>query len=823
LPVAAATGGGTKALLEGIRVIDLTGALGVYCTKLLADMGADVIRVEPPEGDALRRQEPLIGGGGNEISPAYLFFNTNKHCLTLDLSSDAGRRRLDGLAAEADIVVQTRHEATAPAAEIDLGHLRRADPGLIHTLISAFGDAGPRCRDAANDLTGLAAGGFLAMVGDPDGPPLQVAGKQAYLAAGMYAAAATLIAVLGRRKTGLGAAIDVSMQEAVSTALETAVTYYDLEGVIRPRMGPSGFSQNRAGAGLFKCADGHVFLLGGGIAGDAGWERMVDWLANKGAGDRETLLGEPWNSTQWRATPEGKAGINDMVDKITAAQDRETLERDAQDHNLSMAAVHTVRDVLGDAHLKARGYYRDVDASSLGLGALVFPGPIARYSKGGFREPALPAAPVTDPAEIIRRLAPRPAAKPPATGAARGALPLDGLRVLDFSWVGAGPLTTRLLSDHGAEVIRVESETRPDQLRHTRPFKDGVPGLNRSGYYNARNAGKRSFLLNMKHPDAPAVALDLAAHCDVIINSFRTGVMERWGLGYDAVRERRPGILYVSMPVFGKTGPKAKDVGYGLTISAYIGLMHLTGYENGPPLGTGTNYPDHIPNPCHSAISILAALYRRQLTGDGMEIEVAQIESTMNIMGPLIVHQSAQAEELRPLGNSDPGAVPHGVFPCTGDDQWCAIAVTSDAQWAALVEALGSPEWAAAEEFRDLAGRTAGRAGIEQNLSRWTRDRTAPEIERALQGRGVAAAQVKDIAALMADEQLQFRRHWIRLAHPETGDATYEAPPFRFDTFAQGPLRSAPLIGADTEDIAQNLLDMDGNAYRAAIRSGLFS
>lgn len=218
--------------------------------------------------------------------------------------------------------------------------------------------------------------------------------------------------------------------------------------------------------------------------------------------------------------------------------------------------------------------------------------------------------------------------------------PLVGLRVLDFAWIGAGALVTKALAELGAEIIRVESRARPDNLRSSPPFRPGTSGLDASGYFASRNPGKKSVALNMKHPKSREIALALARHCDVFTSNFRTGVLERWGMSYDDMREVNPRIVYLAMPMQGRDGPHRDYVGFGSTIAALAGLVHASGVPGRPPVGTGTHYPDHVPNPGHALVAVLAAIYRQQRTGDGQLVELSQLESTVNVVGQAVDRKS---------------------------------------------------------------------------------------------------------------------------------------------------------------------------------------
>jgi benzylsuccinate CoA-transferase BbsF subunit len=396
--------------------------------------------------------------------------------------------------------------------------------------------------------------------------------------------------------------------------------------------------------------------------------------------------------------------------------------------------------------------------------------------------------------------------------------PLDGLRIADFSWVGAGPFLTKPLADHGAEVIKIESRVRTDVIRSMPPFRDGVPGVDRSGYFADRNSSKRSICLDLRDQAARDLALRLIAVSDVVVNNFTPGTMDRLGLGYAAARAVRPDIVYLEMPMQGGSGPHRDFRGYGLSIGAAGGLFGLSGYPDLPPVGTGTNYPDHVPNPLHGAIAVLAALLRRRRTGQGGYIELAQLESTANVIGPALI-AAAAGHPVERAGNDDPLAAPHGVYPCAGEDRWCAIAVTGDAQWSALVRVLGSPGWAAA--FATPDARRAGRDRLDALLASLTRDWKGPDLADALTAAGVPAAPVQNAADLLErDPQLAARGHAVRLDHPVMGESVYSGIPYRLSR-TPGRLRSpAPLLGADTHDVCTRLLGLDEADYRRLSGTG---
>jgi benzylsuccinate CoA-transferase BbsF subunit len=390
---------------------------------------------------------------------------------------------------------------------------------------------------------------------------------------------------------------------------------------------------------------------------------------------------------------------------------------------------------------------------------------------------------------------------------------LDGIRVADFSWVGAGPFLTKPLADHGADVVKVESRTRVDPIRSMAPFAGGIRDPERSGYFANRNSSKRSICLDLKDPRGRDLALRLIAESDVVVNNFSPGTMDRLGLGYDDARAVRPDVVYLEMPMMGMEGPYRDCRGYGLTIAAAGGLLGLTGHPDRPPVGTGTNYPDHVPNPLHAAVAVLAALRKRRRTGQGEYIELAQFESTINAIGPAIV-AAASGEQLGPRGNRDDEAAAHGVYSCAGQDNWCAIAVFDDDQWSALCSVLSLQDWTAHPEFDSDTGRRAAAVMLDKLITAATRDRDAHELADQLCARGVPASAVQHSDDLIdRDVQLRDRGHWVQLDHPVMGPAIYDAPPYRLSA-TPGRLRSpAPQLGADTRAVCTQLLGLPESTY----------
>ena len=397
---------------------------------------------------------------------------------------------------------------------------------------------------------------------------------------------------------------------------------------------------------------------------------------------------------------------------------------------------------------------------------------------------------------------------------------LEGVRFADLTWAGAGPFATKVFADFGADVIKVESSTRVDPVRLGGPYRDGVAGVNRSGYFASRNTGKRSVALNLKSAEGLAVVRDLIRRADVVSNNFGPGAMDRLGLGYEDVKQIKPDIIHLSMPMYGEDGPLSSLLGVGMTISAVTGMMSLTGYGGGPPIGPGTHFPDHAANPYHAAFAVLAALRHRRRTGRGMKIDLAQVESTINTLGIPVLEHALTGEEPERIGNRSLHHAPHNLFRCQGEDDWCAIAVMTDAQWRTLAKVIGRDDLRADADLATAPGRLRRIDELEAAVSHWTATRAAAEIMQTLQGAGVPAGVVSDPRTLIErDAQLRHRGYWQQLDHPELQMATYTSPPFRLDG-ERVELSRPPLLGEHTDAVLGGMLGYSADRIAALRAAG---
>lgn len=384
-------------------------------------------------------------------------------------------------------------------------------------------------------------------------------------------------------------------------------------------------------------------------------------------------------------------------------------------------------------------------------------------------------------------------------------LPLEGIKFVDFTWVGAGPFTTKLFADFGAEVIKVESSKRPDQLRKSHPLV-GNKDLNSSGYFSNRNTNKKSLTLDMKNPKSREIILELVKEADVMSNSFTPNTLDKFGLSYEEVRAVKPDIIYLSMPMQGSIGPHKHFLGFGATINSVIGLTHLTGLPGKTPIGTGTNYPDHTPNPCHAAFAIFTALEYRKKTGKGQNIDLSQVESSISVVPTPLINYTMNKEILEAKGNEHNYKAPYGIYPCQGDDRWCVVSVANDSEWEKFCHAIERPELLKDERFNTQLRRHENRHILDDIVMAWTEKKTPEQVTSHLQSVGVAAGIVEDAQDLLTkDKNFKSRGFWRWLNHPVMGDTVYHGIPFKYSDIPTHYRSSAPLLGQHTEEIVKSI------------------
>lgn len=389
---------------------------------------------------------------------------------------------------------------------------------------------------------------------------------------------------------------------------------------------------------------------------------------------------------------------------------------------------------------------------------------------------------------------------------------LNGLRILDFTRVLAGPYATRLLADFGAEVIKVQSKKTARGAES-----------NTTGYFNTWNRNKRSITLDMDHPEAKEIVLKLAAISDVVIENFAPRVMSNWGLDYERLKEVRPDLIMVRMSAMGQTGPWKDFVAFGPTLQALSGLTYLTSYDTDGPLGLGYAYVDSIAG-LYAVFALLAALEYRDRTGQGLCIDLSEYETACTLVGPALMDASLNRKKILPQGKRpDPGeAAPHGCYKCSGTDRWCVIAAFDEPEWQALCETMGSPGWTREEQFSTLLQRTDHKEQLDQLIGQWTARHTPEEIVALLQEAGVPAGVVQNAEDLAKDPHLAARHFFVKMNHPVLGETFSDACPIRFQEDLSFDWKAAPLLGQDNHYVYMELLGLTEKEFASYLQKGLF-
>ena len=691
-------------MLAPYRVLDLSDETGQSCGKILADLGADVIKVEPPGGDPARRRPPFVDDEpGPDRGLYWLACNANKRSFEADLETEAGRVLFRRLAETADVVVESFAPGRMAGWGLDYSSLAAINPGLVLVSISPFGQRGPHRDYRGPDIVTWAMSGFMSICGEPDGPPEQISDNaQSSFAAGSDAAVGALLALLQRRRRGgRGQHVDVSIQESVIRSSFQVAASWDMEGRNLPR----GYRPSQTPMPwTWRCRDGYVvWLQAVGPHSTTRAAGFFAWLRDEGEG--ADLLALDWEAmVPWQEPPADWSAVVAATAAVFAKYTKAELYEAAMQYGFSLFPVDTAADTMANAQLRARDFWRDVPHPALDR-AIPMPGPFARAT----RTPPLAPRPAPrlgeHTAEILAALPPEPERAP--TGASGGeppavAMPLAGVKVLDLSWFMVGPMTTKVLADYGADVVHVESSVRIDGQRTSGPFRDGVRDPELCADYAQVRTNQRSIALDIGRPGGRDVVLRMADWADVVVNNFSGGAMDRMGLGYEALRARNPAIIYLGCSGQGATGPHRHSKGGGGHYAALAGFNHLTGRPGDPP-GYVSTYTDFIA-PRFNVALLLAALDYRERTGLGQSFDVSQYEAAMHWLAPSLLDYSVNGRVAGRQGNRQAGAAPHGAYRCR-DERWCVIAVRDEAEWRAFRAAIGDPDWAREERFATHAGR----------------------------------------------------------------------------------------------------------------------
>jgi crotonobetainyl-CoA:carnitine CoA-transferase CaiB-like acyl-CoA transferase len=764
-----------EALLEGLRVVDLAGEPAAIAGRVLADLGAEVVVVEPPGGHPLRRQ-PL----------RWVAWTAGKRALEVSGADDP---RLDALLGEAHAVITTPNFPGVLAVDP-----ARA-PHAVWLSVTPFGCTGPRAGWRASDLGVLASSGNMYPTGNPDRPPVRCTEPSGYAHTGGEAA----FAVLSALWTGHAQMIDLSMQECVESANMAFPAGFAKTGSRGRRLGP----QSQRTREIWPTADGWVsFGLRGGKARVPSLEMITKLVAADGI-DASALEAQDWS--QWNpnhAPDDVLRAIEKPIGEYFSRHTMSELYEFACENNLMLAPASSPREILASAQLEARGFF-----AALG-GIDRFPASFVQVrSHDGEAAAARPraAAPQSSAADASFSTGGHHPVNPRWSP---GRPAWDGVNIIELGSGAAGPIATRYFVEHGATVLRIESRTRPDFLRIYALGPDNPHGLEGAPMFDGLNVGKRNVTLNLKHPDAVALVRRLVVEwADAVAENYAPRAMKGFGLYYDTLATLKPDLVMISACLNGQTGPHKDYPGFGGQGAALSGYNWLTGWPDLEPVGPYATITDSLA-PRFVAAALAAGLHYRARTGRGVYLDLSQVEAGTWTLAPWLLAAQIDGVIGARDGNRSAHAVPHGAFPCRDedevDDRWVAIACWTDDEWARLATIIGIDD----PSLASLPARRAGLAEVEAAVAAWTRDRTRGSVAQLLQAEGIEAVPVADFGDIYHDEQLATRGHFVALTHPFMGRGMYERNGFRLSEAPGGYDRAGPMLGQDNDWVLGELLGL---------------
>ena len=815
--------------LDDVTVIDLTqGEAGPFATRLLSDYGANVIKIEPPEGDPARMQPPFHQDEpGPERSAVFLFLNTNKRSVVLDLERAEDRDRLLGLVAGADVVVESFPPGTMERLGLGYQALREANPRIVLTSMTNFGQDGPYRDYQVTDLTLYAMGGPMIASGDVDHEPLKNAGHMTLYHAGIVGALATSLALRAAEGRGEGEHVDLSLLETATHSIDLRLArlmMYQYTGSYgtRPPLASA------VGSGTFPCGDGFYMLSGGPVRLE-GVIRMI--------GQPELLEQPEWATIQGRAQPERIDQFNQYLIPWMISHTKAEITQACIEHGVLGGPINTVADMLEDANFRHRGFFQEIDHPE--TGPLAYPGYSALLRRPDEPMPPRRRAPLLGEhtEEVLAEAAPAPREAPtvPPAGAT-GRLPLEGVRILDFTVVLAGPYSTMHLAEWGAEVIRVETlqhfanatrglMARPSpeivaaQMLSTAGlgYPNGEAGerpWNRSSAFNHHSRNKLSMTVDLSRPEGQEVFERLVTTSDGLIENNLPQNIERLDINWERLSAINPRFIMLRMPGYGVEGPYRNLRSMGMHMEAFSGHPAIRSYPGLSleyiPLGV----PSDAAGGAGAAFSFSMGLRYRDRTGRGLLIEQATTENFVPLIGEFVLDYSMNGRIWDQMGNNDVWMAPHNAYPCQGLDRWVAIAVRSEEEWRRLCESMRREDLVDDPRFADMAARLANRAELDAIVTEWTSPRDRYWIMHRLQRVGVPAAPVMTEADAYEDRHHEARGFFREVPHPETDTYRQVGRAWRAGATLDPQPRHAPLLGQDNEYVYKELLGFSDAEYR---------
>ncbi len=829
----------TAAPFDGLRVVELAeGIAGPYAGKLLADYGADVVKVEPPGGDRSRALGPFPDDGPDpEQGATFLHLNTNKRSIVARPDDEVVTRLIAG----ADVVIQS-------SPEPDPAELRARHPGLVVATVTSFGLTGPLAGYAGEEIVHYAYGGPMSATGAAEREPLKMGGAVGQYQCGSVAAVAIAAALAlvdgesgadgGAEGGAEGVHIDLANVETQVCSIDRRMTYL-LYGSYRgqdvERTG--GYRVSPLPGGCRPTLDGHIQI-----------STLMNWIPRMLAIVDNPDLAEIYQDPTMGFLVDET--VPDVIDAHilgwTLTKTKQQAMEEAQAGGWPVTAVNRPLDLLDDAHFAERGFFVPVEHPA--AGTVRQPGAPIRIADGwAIRRPAPLLGQHDD--EVRAEVADEPESTPEPTAEAAPSrstgsrrLPLEGVRVLDMTVVWAGPYATWMLADLGAEIIRVDnpwifpSATRGVLPRPTNEMVADIGGIfggypdadagdrpwNRVALFNAHARGKKSVTLDLRKEAGRETLLRLAEQCDLMIENNSVDLIDKLGIGWDALHARNPRLNLIRMPSVGLTGPYRGYLGFGVNFEGLCGLTSLRGYRGDDLSESETVFHMDAASGSAGALAALMALRRTARTGVGEMIELSQSENMLNHIGELLIDAGRTGREHEPLGNRHHLHAPQGCYPCDGDDAWVVLSVVDEERWRALAGVMGRDELADDPRFATAADRRANHDELDELIAAWTAGRSADDVFHRCQEAGIAAAPVVHELEALADPHLQARAMFAETGNAELGTHTYPTHLWHWD----GPelaWAELPVMGGDNEAILKGVAGLSDAEYEALAADGHLS
>ncbi len=787
--------------LSGLRVVEMTGDEARLAGKMLAEAGASVVRVGPAfDGPAMT--EPAAAARGGLLD---WWFDGGKDIVLDDLSSEAGRAGYRRLAERADLVIESSPPGVLAELGLDHDSLIEVNPRLVQVSLTPFGRTGPRAHWQTSDLVASALGGVLSVSGTPD-QAVNPWGRQSVNFGAFMASICGLAGVWDARESGAGQLVDLSLHETITSSVEHIFFQWWF-----PDLLPFPQRALRQGSlhwiGAYVVANARTGACNISSAPDPA--PLFEWMAEEDDPEGAVLAALP---------PEEVLGqmprVMAAVKRFALTKDSGELFAEAQRRHIAFGEVQTVAQVAVNPQYEYRKSFRPVE----GFSDVRMPGPFARFIGNGVPDQQPPAATPSSIDDVLARWGgvgdTARAEGRRHCGPTSAGKPLEGLRVVDFTWVLAGPFANRIMGDLGADILKFQTAERATLVN-----SPGFP------FFYVWNRSKRLLSLDMKRSEALEIIRTVVEQSDVLMENFSAGVLARWGLDYEAVREWNPEIVYVSMSGPGHDGPWSNVITYAPTIHALCGLTHLSNPPGRSDVGPGFSLNDHAAGMA-SVVAVLAALEERRHTGEGRHIDIAQMETGTYLIGPAVLDHLANGREAQPVGNADPFGqyCPNEVYRC-GDLEELAITCRDDDDWRRLCDTVGAGmiDLAADDALDTADGRIARVVEIDERLREWCATRTAEAGAEALQTNGVPAGRVQDAGDLMEDPQLVAREFWRSTDHALFGARPYDRFPALWSSTDLEPyVLAASYIGEHNFDAYVELAGLEIEAIAEGMGDGLF-